>query len=217
MTMSTETAPPTNSADVTGHSDDIRGRILRAALTSLEQGGEQSVRIRDITDALGVSVGAIYHHFGSREGLIVAARIEQFNGAMTDDAERLRQLIEESTDVDDFYARAETLTREAYGSGRAGFRRMRAEVVGVAQHNADLGQALADAQRERTNQMVEIVALAKSRGFVDPSLDDRAVATLIQALPLGLVLDDVNRDEPMEREAWFALATRLFLGLAPRT
>ncbi len=217
MTASIDTAPATESEEVTGHSADIRGRILRTAMAALEHGGEQSVRIRDVTEALGVSVGAIYHHFGSREGLIVAARIEQFDGAVTDDAERLEQLVREATDLDDFHTRAAMLTREAYGAERAPFRRLRAEVTGVARHHPELARALADAQRERTNHLVAIMGLAKARGFVDPSLDDRAIATLIQALPLGLVVDDINHDEPMDPEAWVTLVTRMFRSLAPRS
>jgi AcrR family transcriptional regulator len=202
----------------TGHGDeslDLRSRILAAAIDALERGGEQAVRIRDITEGLGISVGAIYHHFHSREGLIVAARIQQFAGAAFDDNVRIRAFVEAAETPEQVLAGVLETVRRVHSPERATNRRLRAEVIGVARHNADLERALADAQRARTNEVTEVVELAQQKGFVDASLDARAVATLLQAVALGKVLDDVNGDEPVDQDAWVSVMTRVWHALTP--
>ena len=51
---------------------ETRQRILRATRELVEQGRGQSVRLEDIAERAGVSRQAIYLHFGSRVGLMVA-------------------------------------------------------------------------------------------------------------------------------------------------
>ncbi|NDI01200.1 MAG: TetR/AcrR family transcriptional regulator [Actinobacteria bacterium] len=51
--------------------------VLEAAIDHIEHGGEQSVRISDISRSTGVSYGSVYHHFGDRNGLIRAAQLER--------------------------------------------------------------------------------------------------------------------------------------------
>jgi AcrR family transcriptional regulator len=47
-------------------------RVLQAALASFVGQGLFQATIHDISEKSGVSVGSIYHHFGSREGVFLA-------------------------------------------------------------------------------------------------------------------------------------------------
>ena len=47
--------------------------LLEAVAEPLCDGDESRLRIPDICAASGVNYGSIYHHFGSREGVIGAA------------------------------------------------------------------------------------------------------------------------------------------------
>jgi AcrR family transcriptional regulator len=47
-------------------------RLLDAALRVYAESGEQGLTVSAVTKASGVSLGSLYHHFGSIDGLVVA-------------------------------------------------------------------------------------------------------------------------------------------------
>ncbi|MGI5456897.1 TetR/AcrR family transcriptional regulator [Streptomyces sp. CA-249302] len=47
-------------------------RLLDAALRLYAESGEQGLTVSAVTKASGVSLGSLYHHFGSIDGLVVA-------------------------------------------------------------------------------------------------------------------------------------------------
>lgn len=68
---------------------DGRERLIRQAFVLFAERGFDSVTVRDIAAASGVSVGLINHHFGSKDGLREAVDeffIGQFEDAITDAA-----------------------------------------------------------------------------------------------------------------------------------
>lgn len=52
--------------------EDTRRRILRAALSLFPSKGVHNVSIGAVAEAAGVSRGIVYHHFGSKRGLLDA-------------------------------------------------------------------------------------------------------------------------------------------------
>lgn len=187
-----------------------RTRLVEVAVAALERGGEQAIKVRDIANSLDVSVGAVYHHFESRKDLIVAARIAQFEAVITGDVDAIRDLVDRSVTVDDLRRGMQFLTRSAHSDARSRSRRLRAEVAGVAVHDLDLSAGLARAQDDCTSAFADIVAVAQRKGLVRPELDPRAVATFLQAVTLGLVLNDINAVHPMDPDGWFALTDHVY-------
>jgi AcrR family transcriptional regulator len=59
---------------MTGHTrgDQTRARVLDAALQAFAEGGLSALSVQEIRERSGVSVGSLYHHFGSREGIVLA-------------------------------------------------------------------------------------------------------------------------------------------------
>lgn len=49
-----------------------RQRALEAALSLFEAQGVVNTTIEEVRDRSGVSIGSLYHHFGSRDGLVAA-------------------------------------------------------------------------------------------------------------------------------------------------
>jgi AcrR family transcriptional regulator len=190
-----------------------RGRLVELAVAALERGGEQAIKVREIANALDVSVGAVYHHFESRRDLIVAARIAQFEAVITGDVDAVRDLVERSETVDELWSGMQFLTRAAHSDARARSRRLRAEVAGVALHHPDLSAGLARAQDACTTAFTEIIVEGQRKGLVRRDLDARAVATLLQGVSLGLVLNDINLVTPMDAESWFALTDQVYRSL----
>lgn len=52
--------------------EQTRQDLLNAALTVFSRKGFSAARLEDIAEAAGVTRGAIYHHFGSKEALYLA-------------------------------------------------------------------------------------------------------------------------------------------------
>jgi AcrR family transcriptional regulator len=57
-------------------SPDRRGAVLEAALACFARQGLEATTIEDIRRASGASVGSLYHHFGSKEGIAAAVYLE---------------------------------------------------------------------------------------------------------------------------------------------
>ncbi|MEV6313774.1 TetR/AcrR family transcriptional regulator [Streptomyces sp. NPDC051776] len=57
-----------------GNSPDAgrRGEVLAAALQCFVERGVEAATIQDICSRSGASVGSIYHHFGSKQGVVAA-------------------------------------------------------------------------------------------------------------------------------------------------
>jgi AcrR family transcriptional regulator len=49
---------------------DRRGKILAAALACFLEQGVEATTIQDICERSGASVGSVYHHFGSKQGVV---------------------------------------------------------------------------------------------------------------------------------------------------
>jgi AcrR family transcriptional regulator len=190
--------------------------LIEIVIEMMEDGGEQAVRVRAVADQLGASVGAVYHHFGSREDMIVAARIHQFGGALSEDIEAFRVIVDQSASLEEFADGALALTAMSHGPGRARFRQQRAEVIGAARHNPQLGEALATAQQARTAEFAAALSEAQRKGFIEPSIDPTTLAIYFQAVPLGLSVADVNTIEPLDHAAWRQLSLVIVQALLPK-
>jgi AcrR family transcriptional regulator len=68
-----------------------RERALIAALALFDSQGVESTTIEQVRDAAAVSIGSLYHHFGSREGLVTALYedlLERYRMALMADLSR---------------------------------------------------------------------------------------------------------------------------------
>jgi len=63
--------PPGSATETKGRAG-TRQRALAAALALFDAQGVEAATIEQVRDAAGVSIGSLYHHFGSREGLVAA-------------------------------------------------------------------------------------------------------------------------------------------------
>lgn len=81
-------------------STEARHRVIRASLSIVEDGGLSALTIDRLVAASGVSNGSIYHHFGSRDGVVASVFIDSFEhciGALVPalDARPARQVVPE--------------------------------------------------------------------------------------------------------------------------
>jgi AcrR family transcriptional regulator len=73
---------------------DLRAAVLAASLELIEQEGLEALSMREVARRAGVSHQAPYHHFGDREGILVALAEEGFRRMTAEMAKALAKVEE---------------------------------------------------------------------------------------------------------------------------
>lgn len=141
------------------HHGDLRRALLEQALRTVERSGVESLTLRNVGEALGVSRSALYRHFSSKDALVTAVVTEGFR-EMGD-------------------ALAEAWTRD--GRGGAGFEAMgiayvRYAVAHPAHYRLMFGRvsrldedpALAEAATRAFQLLVDALEAQQREGLVRP-------------------------------------------------
>ena len=186
-----------------------RERVLDVVIALLDDGGEGAVRIDEVRDRSGVSIGSIYHHFGDRNGLIVAAQVRRFARYAEAEIAALSDIVRQSADVGQFRAVLRTLTLATASELRASERWSRVGVLASTVGRPELDREVRAIQTRLTDEFQAHVAQGQARGFFRSDLDARAVALFVEAYSLGLALNDMDdhavSEQEWERVVWTAL------------
>ena len=187
-----------------------RERIVAATISILEEGCEPGLRLSAVADRAGLSTGAIYAAFSSREALIATANVERIRrwtmdavGTNTDrsplDAAPPTPQIQESV------VRA-SLSPE----GRA--RRLAwAESAAQAMHDPKLAEVVRATEREFLDYTAGQIEQLQGAHVIRPELDARAIAAIRMAIAVGVAVTARAYDDDPEFtdrlvEAWPILA-----------
>ncbi|MGW0710053.1 TetR/AcrR family transcriptional regulator [Streptomyces sp. NPDC002643] len=96
-------------------------RMLDAALTILDRHGMEGLSIAAVSRESGVSNGSLYHRFGDRHGLLVAAQDRFLDKVMADWLSAAEPLWEDSGDRDELLARLVDLFLRVFMEWRSVF------------------------------------------------------------------------------------------------
>jgi AcrR family transcriptional regulator len=193
-----------------------RQRVLQVATQAIEEHGEAALRVEDVAQAAGVSVGTIYRYFGNREGLVVAVRAAQFLGALDEDLDQMENLMSSVSTPAEFVESLQRLTRAAGHPSRAPLRMQRIEIIGASRARPALARAIGDEQARITDRFTAILRRGQERGLIDPSLEPRSLAQFVLAFTLGQVLAEIDTSTPFDLDGWTAVAKRFAAAVAAR-
>ena len=216
-TISTERQSPVGSRIVgtVSNGRETADLILAEARAMIEESGDNAFRVTDLATRCNVAIGLLYHYFKDRDGLIAAVRESQFLAHIESDVAMLSNIVSHEGDldavlkilVDDFCDPRSTQRNE--------FRLDRMDALVAARHNPDLLKRLTEAESRLSSEIVATVQQAKLDGLVDPAVDDKALAFMLEVIPLGTALSNVYGEYMPEPEAWRALLTRMLVSLLP--
>lgn len=182
-----------------------RERLLGAAADVFAQRGYDGTRVTDIAAAAGVSNGALYAHFGSKAGLLVAALREHGRPVLAD-------LLAAKPD------RPITELLLVIGRGLTKFRDPRGylivEALVAARRDEQVAGPMRDYTGERADWLAGLVRVAQGGGELDRALSPEALAHFCLLLAMGstLVTPDMHT---VGDEEWAALLARVASALAP--
>lgn len=157
----------------------------------MEIGGESSVRLGAIAEALGIKEPSIYHHFSNRTELINAAYVEWYWQCLETDipVEAMMMLVETKED----YVRTVRKTMEwSYQPARHHARAIRLSVLGAAQRNPDLAVAINDMNKKFLATIADSVMVAQQKGWLRTGLDPMATAYWLHGQIIGRTVAEMD-------------------------
>ena len=187
--------------------------VLDAVAERLVVGDESLIRIPEICEATGVNYGSVYHHFGSREGVIDAAYNVIFHNLVEGDIAQLHAIGEASNSLEEYAeAMRPFVALMLTGEDRPRRRALRVRIVAAAETREELRAVIGRTQAHLTDELVRIVERGQNRGWLRGDLSARAIAVLVQAVIFGRTLDDISSD-PINQFEWDHATYELFLNL----
>lgn len=166
--------------------EDTRARILDLAVAAIDAGGEAALRVEPILDAAGVTAPTLYHHFGSRDGLVIAAQIERYTRQTRTDIAAIARAVAQCTSGDELRT-ALRITWSRSLAQRSESRWRRISVVGSAYARPELAAAVAMAQDGIVEALTEILEPCRERGWLRPGIDLPSTIAWHHSLLIGRV------------------------------
>ena len=197
--------------------NDTRAVILTEARAVIDERGEAGLRVAGLAERCGVAVGLLYHYFKDRQALIAAVRAQQFAELVDADIDTVDMNIADATTVEglleasvaNFGANIDDEQRRANRWGRLA-------ILAAAEHNEVLRNEISAQQVRSSRALIDVIEKAQAQGLVRTDISAKAIALLVEAVPLGTVLADINPETAPSQEEWLALITELLLTFGPR-
>ncbi len=192
------------------HRAEQRRRILAAAVACFSRDGFHGTSMQKICAEAGMSPGALYRYFPSKESLIGAivegerAERAQLMDAL-DSAPTLADGLKECLDV--MLAPEMGLPSAALGP----------EVMAEAIRNEKMRDALEPLEEETRARIILSLEKARARGEVDPALDLETLNMVLNMIGDGLVLHSLLHPEWRLADRTEAITDLIQRMIAPRT
>lgn len=187
-----------SGAEGVEHEDPLREQLLDAAARVFARKGYAGTKIQDIVREAGLSTGAVYGRFGSKNDLLREAVVRRTaTGARlgVDGVERVADLI--------------TRVAGLHTAPLADAEAVRLEGYVTARREAEVADAIADAQVQWRAAVQPLVDAALADGTVAPDVDVEAVLYFLRTVHLGLLLQRGAGVPAPSTAAWDDLITRI--------
>ncbi len=182
-----------------------RQRLIDLALIELDKNGLSGFDLDDLLAKSKISKGSLYHHFGSKNGLITAAEVHLLLATYEQGNRLLRLLVENTKDADEFASHMELMVRTATNDESQESRRRRLRAIALAQNNPTLAEKIRINQIEGSNYLAETMQIAVDKGWLRPDINVRAFSYWQQGMFFGHKLLDISGEDDL-KEPWNEIA-----------
>ena len=191
-----------------------RRKILDAAIAEIAKHGVTNLRTKVVAEQADVSVALLFHHFGSREGLIGEAVSERFGIFANRSVHRLDELLDSAVEAEGVIdgcidVAAYILTSKTAEAARQEW----LEAVVVSRNNEIARLALAKAQKTLEDHLTFFFSRLGSEGIVEPMVSPKVMAVMWKALVFGQVLGAITPNRRPSVENWRSILTVAFTSL----
>jgi AcrR family transcriptional regulator len=190
--------------------------VLDAVAERLMTADESLIRIPEICEATGVNYGSVYHHFGSREGVIDAAYNMIFSKLVEEDMVIIREATDTIVTLEEYIAAILPIVATMNsGPERTARRALRVRIVSAAMTRPELHTLIGETQSRLTEEWRGLIAMAQDRQWLRDDVPPTFLAAFLQIIVFGRALDDIS-DTPLEEEEWGSSIAALFVDLLKR-
>ena len=181
-----------------------RRALLETAIRLIEERGPDGFTVEDILIESGTSSSSLYHHFGSRQGLVNAAQDESYRRlARQEDRANLEGGFGASTSEEFLGYVTDQLVRIVTDPQNRVVRRTRLEVAARSLGSPALAEQTYDVQERMFDVIAAMFASAQERGLINPDLDTRAYAAWFHGMTVGRTITESGS---VDTEAWLSVA-----------
>lgn len=183
--------------------DPLRAQLFDAARRVVAAKGYDGTRLMDIVRASGLSSGAVYGRFTSKDELILAAVIDavETDGIASGYSELpVAEMLAESSRADEPLDDREAMQLEAFIAAR---------------REPTLAAAITEARRRwRLTVADPLIERASTDGSASPDADFDSLVYLMQTLHLGLLVQRGAGQHAPDNDAWQRFVERLLRSMA---
>jgi AcrR family transcriptional regulator len=183
-----------------------RQQILDAARRCFLRDGFHTTSMQDVIAEAGLSVGAVYRYFSSKEELIRAIAQSVIGGA----ASVFDEIVAHTPPLPLVDALDRALAYVETEAGEDGILRIAMQVWAEALRDPTLGEFVAETYGGFQARFTEIAERAKESGELPPDAEPAAVGTVLFGMVPGYVLQRILTGRP-DRQTYLA-GVRALLG-----
>jgi AcrR family transcriptional regulator len=170
-------------------SEATRNNILQAAMQLFASRGYDATSVAQICQAAGVSKGAFYHHFPSKQAVFVALLDNWLN--VLD--EQIAALVSQAGSIPEGLVQMASVSEDVFKSAR-GQLPMFLEFWRESSHDPLVWNATIEPYRHYTNLFSGLIERGIQEGSLEP-VDPQTTARVLLALVLGIILQGVMDPE----------------------
>ena len=146
-------------------------KLLEATVSELDRVGLAEIDVDSILHKSKISKGSLYHHFGSKNGLLAAAEAQQFFKYLERDAEMLRVLLEECKTKQAFVNLVAMTIEITRLKENLEFRKKRVRAIAMSFNDKILAQVLKDRQTNISQHLADSFQIAKDHEWIRQDVD----------------------------------------------
>ena len=180
-------------------------KLLEVTISELDRVGLAEIDLDSLLRKSKISKGSLYHHFGSKNGLLAAAEAQQFMKYFKREGETFRKLIEDCATKQKFVDLVAGVMKITRLESNLDFRKKRVRAIAMSFNEENLAQVLKNAQIEVTEYLAGSFQIAKDRGWVKPDTDLMALSYWIQGVFIGHIMLDITEQTEHEDD-WSQVA-----------
>lgn len=171
--------------------------LLQFGIEELSQSGPINFNLENVLRESGVSRGSLYHHFGSRHGLISYCQAHELKQTLKAENEGIRFLIENGQNGRQLFDALASVIRTLGSEKNIQQRQQRIRSLATSTDDESLRTLLAESQITGSQFLVDSYQLAVDKGFMKPRIDLEGLVQLTQGMFLGRALVDITQDESL--------------------
>lgn len=173
---------------------------MEQAKIELDTHGIDNFDVDAVLERAKAARSSLYHHFGSKLGLVHATQLDQLVTGLQADNAALRFIVENSPSAEAFFDIFSAFIRGVGSPDNVLLRHRRTQVFASAASNEQLAAAIGKTQREGTDYLVETLEIMRTKGWINPLFDLHAVAYSLQAMIFGHLILDFSAQPELEAE-----------------